>query len=112
MKTSTGKVTLPGRKQVYRIDADGRADHDVIALIDESIPDGRPLLEKVMTSGRRVRPPHPIDTARERARREIARLPGALRSLEPALAPYAVRLGPRLAELQTRLRTQLEGVRA
>ena len=112
MKTSTGKVTLPGRKQVYRIDVDGRAHHDVIALIDEPTADGRPLLERVMVSGHRVRPPEPIGTARELARRAIARLPEALRSLEPAPAPYAVRLGPQLAELQTRLRTQLEGVPA
>lgn len=52
-KTSTGKATWPGAKQVWRAD-DWR--DDVIALADETSPgrDYRPLLETVMIDGRRT----------------------------------------------------------
>ena len=38
MKRSTGKVTLPGRKQVWRISRGGQITEDVIALHDEPAP--------------------------------------------------------------------------
>ncbi|HJL19593.1 MAG TPA: nicotinate phosphoribosyltransferase [Sandaracinaceae bacterium LLY-WYZ-13_1] len=86
MKTSTGKVTLPGRKQVFR--QDGR---DVIARHGESLP-GRPLLEPVMEGGRRTEaaPRGEADGGRARARRELAALPARVTALEPADPPYEV----------------------
>ncbi len=112
MKTSTGKVTLPGRKQVYRVEVDEYADHDVIALEDEPVSEGRALLRKVMAAGHRLGDREALDAARDRARRAIGGLPPALRSLDPAPAPYAVVLGPRLAALQSQLSAQLEGAPA
>ena len=54
MKLSTGKETLPGRKQVFRQrNADGFASRDVIARADEQL-DGDPLLELVMRNGERL----------------------------------------------------------
>jgi nicotinate phosphoribosyltransferase len=51
MKLSEGKVTLPGRKQVYRFkDENGNFEKDMIALADEKV-DGAPLLVKVMEKG-------------------------------------------------------------
>jgi nicotinate phosphoribosyltransferase len=96
MKLASGKVTLPGRKQVFRVERDGVAVHDVIALQDERI-EGRPLLEKVMEGGRRTAAGlFTLREAIERCRDETARLPAPIRSLEPADPPYPVRLGPRL----------------
>lgn len=107
MKTSTGKVTLPGRKQVYRVEEKGRVAYDEIALDVEAGRPGRPVLELVMAHGRRVREPEPLDAARERARAAVASLPDALRALVPGPAPYPVRLSPGLAALEERLRAQL-----
>ena len=53
VKLSTGKPILPGRKQVFRIEQNGRAVRDVIARADEDF-DGRPLLHLVMQDGRRT----------------------------------------------------------
>ena len=76
LKLSTGKPVLPGRKQVFRIEEDGRAVRDVIARAEETLP-GRPLLRPVMRGGRRL-PEGTIDlhAARRHAQEEIARLPG------------------------------------
>ncbi len=107
MKLSTGKVTLPGRKQVFRVAADGCSDHDVIALADEHVPEGHPLLVHVMADGRRTGPPEPLDTLRDRAHAAVATLPERLRTLEPVDAPYPVRLSRGLDELVRRVRDRI-----
>ncbi len=57
MKLSTGKVTLVDKKQVFRFyDEKGKMLRDTIALRDEALPRGAPLLEKVMAAGRLTRP--------------------------------------------------------
>lgn len=97
VKLSPGKVLLPGRKQVFRVEEGGRAVKDVIARYDEELP-GRPLLVQVMAGGRRTEEGRgTLDEARDRAREELGRLPERLLSLEPADPPYPVEVSPALA---------------
>jgi nicotinate phosphoribosyltransferase len=81
-KLSEGKVTWPGRKQVWRRkDAKGRISDDVITL--ESDPqDGESLIVQVMKGGERIGPTRSLDDIRKRAAAELARLPDDLRSLD------------------------------
>jgi nicotinate phosphoribosyltransferase len=98
-KRSAGKATWPGRKQVFRqIGADGQLAHDILTIEGDSQP-GIPLLRPVMRDGRRLFPPEPLATVRERALAEINRLPEALRALEPATEPYTVQIAPALRKL-------------
>ena len=100
MKLATGKVTLPGRKQVWRLD-----EADVVGLHDEDLP-GRPLLVKVMDDGRRIGPPEPLARMRERCMAALAALPGELRSLEPSETPLRrVDTSPGLQALADKVRT-------
>jgi len=86
-KRSAGKVTWPGRKQVYRdYDSAGRLCSDTIALADEMLP-GRPMLQPVMRAGQRLQQPS-LEDSRAYARREIDTLPSHCRSLRD---PQAVR---------------------
>ena len=104
VKLSTDKVTLPGRKQVFRVtDDDGELQSDVLALEDESIAEGRPVLRPVMRSGRRIEPPEALDVVRDRCRASVAALPERLRALAPDPPPYAVRASPELDALVRRL---------
>jgi nicotinate phosphoribosyltransferase len=81
MKLATGKVTLPGRKQVWRL-----GERDVVGLHDEPV-DGRPLLAEAMRGGRRTAPPEQLDSIRDGCTDALAALPPHLRSLEPADTP-------------------------
>jgi len=107
MKLSTGKATLPGSKQVVRQFEGDTAVRDVIGLADESL-DGEPLLATVMTDGTRTADPEPLDMIRERAQREVARLPERIRSLDPAEPPYPVAVSDALAAERDRVRAEIE----
>lgn len=103
LKTSTGKPILPGPKQVFRCYRDGIAVGDMIAKADEDL-DGEPLLALVMADGQRLDAwGDPLEGARDRARAEIARLPAAVRALEPARQPYPVRVSAALERHQREL---------
>lgn len=100
VKLSAGKVTLPGRKQVWRAQ-----DHDTIALEGERVPRARPLLVKVMEGGRRIVEREPLDAIRARCQETLAALPAELRALEPG-PERPVRLSPGLSALLARLRNR------
>jgi nicotinate phosphoribosyltransferase len=102
LKTSAAKVTMPGRKQVFRaIDSAGRFIGDLVGLIDESVanvtrefrptPDKvTPLLETVFEDGRRLMPRPTLGASRERFLKEFGMLGERHRALANP-APYPVR---------------------
>ena len=97
-KRSTKKATWPGRKQVWRCyGADGRMLGDVLAREGDNKA-GEPLIELVMQSGRRLRPAPSLDDIRRHAKRELERLPQALRAIELATT-YPVEVADELKEL-------------
>jgi len=109
LKASSGKRILPGRKQVFRIEDGGRALRDVIAREDEAGP-GRALLEPVMRRGERLPAGRvSLDDARERAAREIAKLPDPVRGLAPADPPYRVELSEALARYEREVKDRVLG---
>lgn len=96
VKLSPGKMVLPGRKQVFRQERDGRAEHDILGTREDTCP-GRPLLTQVMRAGKRLSSA-PVDLAqvRERCLTEVASLPDAVRSLGTAQPRYPVELSAKL----------------
>jgi nicotinate phosphoribosyltransferase len=98
-KRSAGKATWPGRKQVFRhYGRDGRMLNDVIAL-EADAQGGEPLLVPVMEQGRRTAPAESLGVIRKRTAGELARLPDALRALDPAAVPYSVHIAASLHKL-------------
>jgi nicotinate phosphoribosyltransferase len=96
VKLSTGKALLPGRKQIFRVERDGIADHDVLGRRDDQ-PCGRALLQHVMAGGQRCPAGRvTLDDARAHAKSELDRLPATVRGLGPANPAYAVELSPAL----------------
>lgn len=98
MKLSGGKRSYPGRKQVWRIETDGLAGHDVVGLESERVEGGEPLLVPVMAGGRRLGPTEPLEHASRRCRRALARLPPPVRRGD-ASARYRVALSGALEQL-------------
>ncbi|MBI1742683.1 nicotinate phosphoribosyltransferase [Candidatus Acetothermia bacterium] len=106
IKLSAGKVTLPGRKQAWRVfDQSKQMEYDLLALADEPAPapSAVSLLQPVMKNGRRLNPREPLSRARERCQQSLRALPMELRSMsEHSIQTYSVRLGAQLQALQAR----------
>jgi nicotinate phosphoribosyltransferase len=106
-KLSTDKLILPSRKQVFRSQEGGRATGDVIARHDEKLA-GRPLLRQVMSKGERTpEGGESIQTARARAKEELARLPENIRGLAAAEPPYPVRISEALERTLENVRSRV-----
>jgi nicotinate phosphoribosyltransferase len=94
-KRSTGKATWPGRKQVWRrCDREGRMMSDILSTENDA-HGGETLIHPVMVGGRRIGPHPSLHDIRAHARRELARLPGAIDSP----VSYAVQVSPHLEQL-------------
>jgi len=107
LKLSAGKPILPSRKQVFRVEQDGRAVRDIIARDGEAQP-GRPLLRPVMKDGQVLADALPtLSESRTLAASEFARLPEAVRSLDPATPPYPVVVSDALLAHQEDVRRQV-----
>ena len=107
MKLSKGKVTLPGRKQVFRFrNKKGYLVRDVIALEDEKI-NGEPLLSKVMEKGKIVYDLPSLEEIRKKALENVSRLPEKYKKLRGA-PRYPVELSPRLKILMKELTEKLK----
>ncbi len=109
MKLSAGKSSLPGRKQVSRLQEGGMYTRDVIALADEHLAEGEPLLVPVMREGKCLPAGQgTLSAARERAQQQRDLLPPRLRSLDAANPPYEVRISELLESQRDQLRAALE----
>jgi nicotinate phosphoribosyltransferase len=94
LKTSTEKLTLPGRKQVFRaLDDAGGFYADLIGLFEESpasvtrefrpAPASvKPMLERVFADGQRIGSRPPLDESRARFLESFARLDRRYKDLE------------------------------
>jgi nicotinate phosphoribosyltransferase len=98
LKLSTGKLSLPGPKQVFRQrDGDGAMQREVLARRDDS-EDGEPLLQCVMRDGRRTEPASALDESRRRFAEEREQLPAKCRRVREK-GEYPVELSHGLGAL-------------
>ena len=96
------KATVPGKKQIYRIaDADGNYVKDCVALWNEPISEGQPLLIPIIQDGELVYDFPNLHDIQTRTTAELNRLPGSHKSLREA-EPYPVEFHPTLRNLSGR----------
>jgi len=101
IKLSDGKITYPGKKQVYRITEGGKFVKDIIALDGEACA-GEPLLVKVMEKGNIVYDIPDLKDIRQRALSQINMLPHEIKDIEKT-SEYKVEISSGLQELTNKL---------
>ena len=100
MKQSPGKMTYPGKKQIFREIIDGEFRGDTLGLATE----GAGLLQLVMSNGDRVQADDSLVTIRQRADANVASLTAQIRDINyDKLDP--VNISPSLLELTQSLKT-------
>ncbi|MEM8807616.1 MAG: nicotinate phosphoribosyltransferase [Cyanobacteria bacterium P01_G01_bin.38] len=99
MKESSGKLTYPGRKQIFRRVEQGQSLGDRLGLADESAqPSEVPLLQPVMQKGQRLSHPDPLQQIAERSAASVAALPTAVRQVTQPVS-FDVALSAELQQL-------------
>ncbi|GAP94398.1 nicotinate phosphoribosyltransferase [Leptolyngbya sp. NIES-2104] len=99
MKEATGKVTYPGRKQIFR----QAGVSDRLGLMNEDANGEIPLLQLVFKQGQRIAESETIAQIRDRATKSVQSLPEPARQLENPIA-FPVELSHALSELTDRTR--------
>jgi nicotinate phosphoribosyltransferase len=98
LKLSPGKVSLPGKKQVFRTtDKQGQLQKDIIALRDENVAGAESLLKRVMTEGKITTPFPSLEESRSGFLSEFAKLPEPIKRIRNA-ENYLVEHSSRLQE--------------
>lgn len=99
MKEATGKITYPGRKQIFR----QAGVRDRLGLITDAPNGETPLLQLVLKRGQRIAEPETIAQIRDRTTANVQSLPKSARKLEnPVSLP--VELSQALSDLTDRTR--------
>lgn len=104
IKLSSGKVTLPGKKQVYRVIKNGKMVKDIITLEDEKPEEKEvyPLLIKVMEKGKIIEELPSLKKIQEKFMERLDMLPDELKEIEE-LKEYPVEIGKELSALTEKL---------
>lgn len=106
MKTSTGKVSLPGAKQIFRYCRESRLRKDLLGLRGESYPGAEPLLQKAMDHGKRIAPSPSLEDLKTRFLAEYESLDEGVRSIRSP-EEYPVDLSPGLRDLLEKTQGQV-----
>ncbi len=104
LKLSLGKQTLASDKQVFRFTTpQGKLQKDVIALRDERLEGGEPLLKKVMVKGKRIKRSSSLNRIQRTFLDEFSRLDDRFKSIERRRFDYPVFQSPKLKTLQSQM---------
>ena len=104
-KKSQGKATTPGRKQVFREFKDKTMVRDILTTEGDEA-EGVPLLEKVMSGGRRISWPKGLKEIAAYTRSQLKALPSHFKVLETKPA-YPVKISPALSRLKKDIERQV-----
>ncbi len=110
MKESSGKMTYPGRKQIFRCFEGGQSKRDRLGLITESPGLETPLLQLVVKQGQRIYSSN-LEEIRARTAASVAALPTETRQIDNPV-PLRVDVSAALLELTEETKERYEPQRS
>jgi len=105
MKLAPGKKSLPGKKQVYRVEESGKFKKDIIGLEDDSV-DGTKLLIPMVEKGELIYLLPKLEDIRRYVSDQVSKLPDNYRRLEVQNPAYLVEVSPKLQDLSEKIQKQ------
>ncbi|MBE9184661.1 nicotinate phosphoribosyltransferase [Microcoleus sp. LEGE 07076] len=90
MKEASGKVTYPGKKQIFRHLQNGQILGDCLGLSGEYHPNSDfhiPLMKLAIQNGKRVQEQETLEDIAKRTAASVASLPAATRQLDRPISP-------------------------
>jgi nicotinate phosphoribosyltransferase len=107
MKESSGKLTYPGRKQIFRSFEGEKVKADRLGLVTESAVGEQALLQLVVKQGQQLQNMKSLAEIRERTLGSVVSLPDETRRLDNAM-PLPVEISVALQELTQRTQERYE----
>lgn len=110
MKESSGKLTYPGRKQIFRqYDGDKIVGDRLALTIEGAMPDEIPLLQRVMYKGQQISKPDSLETIAQRTAKTVESLPSTVQDIAPSSQSedFKVNLSHGLTQLTEHTRRKL-----
>ncbi|NEQ41667.1 MAG: nicotinate phosphoribosyltransferase [Okeania sp. SIO3I5] len=106
MKNATGKVSYPGKKQIYRYQENGQLKQDYLGLMDEDVSNQTEpqtdsfikLMTQVVQNGEILQKSENLEAIAKRTAISVASLPPEVRSLENPILP-PMKISHKLQEL-------------
>ncbi len=103
-KTSSGKKTIGGAKQIYRrLNSAGRCTGDIVALDDEEIGVHRKLLQQIICKGEFCQELPTLDEIREHCAKSRQELGLEFFRQQTEYPKYPLELSPGLSQLQNKV---------
>lgn len=102
-KLTPGKLSLPGRKQVFRTYKNGKMVGDTIGFENEKL--GQPLLAPYIKNGKPVRKLPTLDEIRSYVKDQLAFLPDKLKQIDQQ-SPYPVTISQSIEAILDELRAK------
>ncbi|MBU0707724.1 nicotinate phosphoribosyltransferase [Patescibacteria group bacterium] len=106
-KFAPGKLSLPGKKQVFRIFENGLLKKDIIGLDDESL--GEPQLIPILRHGKQVYDFHNQEEQRAYVKKQLKMLPEKYLDLFHEHKP-PLEISPKVKELQEQVRVRHQAI--
>jgi nicotinate phosphoribosyltransferase len=102
MKLAPGKKSLPGKKQVYRVEEGGKFKKDIIGLEEDSIA-GKGLLVPMIEKGKLIYLLPRLEDIRQYIKDQVTKLPDKYKKLEVQDPPYLVEISPKLQNISEKV---------
>ncbi|MGC9006088.1 MAG: nicotinate phosphoribosyltransferase [Sulfurihydrogenibium sp.] len=109
MKLSSKKVTVPYKKQFYRIFRNGKILKDVVSHFDEIVEDGVKMLKLYIKDGEVVRRSPPLQEIREKTLINFKTLPDTFKSITQHMT-LSPEVSQRLLKSTEELKKAIRGV--
>ena len=109
MKLSTKKVSLPGRKQVFRVTQRGKYQYDIIGLENEKINNSQKLLRPVIKNGKLVKKSPKMEEVHKHYIKETKKFNPRLFDINRKFN-YPVKISPRLKSLMKKTEKEIKKV--
>jgi len=107
MKSSSGKATYPGRKQIFRHLDQSQWSSDTLGLITDTPAQTQPLLSLVMQAGKRLQSPETLEAIAHCTATSVATLPPHIRDISNPTS-YTPNISPTLQALTDQTHARLQ----
>ncbi len=109
VKLSPGKITLAGKKMLYRVYESGEMVRDIIALHGEEVEGAEPILVKYIENGRLLEEDS-LERGRERFGQSYSTLPDHLKAIYEVEEKYPVYLSGGLRKIMSEFGVDIERI--